>query len=222
MTCHPSLPTEPFLLIGPAEPTVADVRATLDALQAPGRSEAPTDVPDREAGHEAAQLLSVDRPTEADDGTLPPVADPRRPGGPIDQAPEPDGPAEAQLTRAILVLDHHHDDTTGSPSYATHNPADGTLLTGLTLDPTTLADLETPSQVTVTIEPGDRLNVATQAGADPAKRALTDVLLAERTVSRAVVAYAATDPSADLTTRMETALAEAGDEFGPAQNRTDL
>jgi hypothetical protein len=179
---HPYPIPEPQLLIGPSEPTVADVRAALDALN-------------------VAAL--------APDTAYTQVA------GLIDAAPD------ATLTRTILLLDLNTDDTAGAPSYAARNSADGTLLSGLTLDPATLADLESPPQVTVIIEPGDRLNAAPQDNYGHAAPALTDVLLAEQNATRAAVAYAATDPDADPTTRMQTALAEAADVLGQARNETD-
>jgi hypothetical protein len=204
---YPFTTSEVQPLIGPAERTVADIRAALDALKKLDEPDARTE---KQSGQQTAVYVARDRCADADDRPAPPGAVPLSPGMTDAQTADLLAAApEATLTRTVLVLNLNLDDTAGAASYTAHDAATGTLLTSLMLDPATLADLDTPQQVTVTIQPGDRLNSASRA--DPSAPALTDVLLAERTVDRAAVAYAATDPRADLTTRMQAALAEAAE-----------
>jgi len=173
---------EPERLIGPAEQSVADIRAALDTLHTANAGDAvpplattTSDVTEHRAEYQAAAHVILNRLADGDDRSIRPGTDA------LAVIPDP------TLARAILVLDLNDDDTAGAHSYATHDSATGTLLTGLTLDPATLAELDTPPQVTVTIEPGDRLKHTPQADTDPAAPALTDVLLAERTST--AVAY---------------------------------
>jgi hypothetical protein len=193
---HPYVTPDPALTDGPTEQSVAEIRAALDALDVLDVADVTVEPAEHQPVRPGVDALTAGR-TYAQAADL--VA------------------ATPDATRTILVLHLNTDASVGAPSYATRNPATGNLLTGLTLDPATLADLDTPPRVTVTIEPGDRLNPAPPGDTHPTAPAPTDVLLAEQTVARAAVAYAATDPDADLTTRMQTALAEAAHVLAGAQ-----
>jgi hypothetical protein len=228
---QPYATPEPHLLIGPAEQTVSDIRAALDALDALVVADVTTD---RNAGSLSRRVDNATGKGNPAPATISGAADQAEHQAAVRDAldrlaragdlPIPAAPTSTERPAVVptfrRVLDRAPGTTTDYVAPGP-DPDPGAVLIHLTLPAQDVADLAGFAQVTMTIEPGDRLDPAPQADTESPAPALTDVLLAERTVARAAVAYAATDPDAAPTTRMQTALAEAAHVLAQAQSEAD-